>query len=208
MAAIFFSRLLPRDARERRTASGCVALCVLYAGILAALMLSSGRFDRDFLAARAALRDRLALANPLAWGRTVDLSSDAALPRGLELGAGWSAREPNGVWSDGDRANLSIGLPPPDGHAVRLRIVGTAQLDAAGRQTLRVQVGGEEIGHWDVRQPGIDVVVTVPPHLVTDLLRVGLEIGRPVQAGADPRALGLKLRAITVTQAAGVAGPR
>jgi hypothetical protein len=140
------------------------------------------------ITARAADAARIAALPPLA--ATGTLRTAAGEAGTAYLGAGWSAPEPWGTWTDADRARVRL---PIAAAAAPLELAFTAHaLAAPGEaQTVDVHANGERIATWTLPGgAGAQRYVAVVPRALRDArpaLDLELVIARPV----TPRALGL-----------------
>jgi hypothetical protein len=131
----------------------------------------------------------------------------AAIDRRI-LKSGWSAPESWGVWSNGDRAELSIGLDgKPDGDVrIDLEAEGFVAPPRLDRQVVRVSVNGTSIGELNFDHRTALGTLIVPQNVIAQ--RNPIEIvfdiespGAPAEygLGSDPRKLGLALRLLTLS---------
>ncbi len=104
------------------------------------------------------------------------------------LGLGWRMGADGGVWSEGPRASLLLGVEP--GHDLRLtlRVEGIATR-AGGVRRVTVTAGRERVAELDLPdREARDLALRIPPSAIEDgTLRLALDFFRPV----DPERRGL-----------------
>jgi len=108
-------------------------------------------------------------------------------------GEGWSQREDWGIWSTGQRSNLTISVPRPTPPNLRLLIKGSFYLvDRHPSVNARVTANGVEIGVLtaDLAHNVIDVSLPLPTAVLASsggVLKIDLLVDNP----ASPQSLGM-----------------
>lgn len=145
---------------------------------------------------------------PLASKQPFDLAASWA----SWLVSGWSTPETWGTWSVGKSAVLAIDprqLPLAE-HGLRLHFDVSAYLTPRHtRQRIGVSLNGVYVGHYELVYPNLQagIDVDLPPPLLASAQKIRLEFSLPDAtspnaggASTDDRALGLGLKAVTVTR--------
>lgn len=135
-------------------------------------------------------------------GETVSVA--AGQPGTSLLGAGWSAPEDWGVWSDGPLATLVLRLPPEKPVTLTVSANALPRRQSPTR-AVAVLVGGAVVGTWIIGPEQATFSVTLPPSPGPALV-VRLRIEDPVSPiqmglGEDPRRLGVALRSVRLDPA-------
>jgi hypothetical protein len=97
-----------------------------------------------------------------------DMSKVSILPR--YFGSGWSVKEPNGVWSDGPKAQIATHFDRPPG-SLRMTIKASAYIPKAGYvQHILVSAGGAPLTEWsfDAKEPTGVRQVVIPASQIVD----------------------------------------
>lgn len=124
------------------------------------------------------------------------------------LAGGWSAQEPWGVWSDGERAALNILVPASVVADVEITLEGRVFLIPGRheRQVVRVKANGEMIDKWVFGgAPRMAKSFLVPRHIAIKKRPISIElhIDHPqspaeLGLGQDKRRLALGLEKVSV----------
>ena len=123
-------------------------------------------------------------------------------------GAGWSAPEKTGRWTEGTDANLVFAIPggQADGRPMTLQLVASPFTPPGGAPSaVKIDVNGTVVGAWQPL-PGRQVLqARIPPGLIAanGLVHVQLLIASPYRPTAfgtkgDPRQLGLYVESVAV----------
>lgn len=183
------TRRLPAPARVALFAL-LLALAAFYAGSFLYLRAES----EDFILAE---RGRIAGTRPIPTGVWMEPGIDAA-----GRVTGWSASEPNGVWTLGRRAVWAgRPAPTPTGDLVlTVRAVPFLHATALPARAVTVLANGRTLARWDFALPAevVERRATIPADLVADGGPLTLELRfdgtlSPARAdgGQDRRELGL-----------------
>jgi hypothetical protein len=141
------------------------------------------------------------IARPLITDATFRFDQGAKLAM---LASGWSAAEPDGVWSD-ERAATIVVQPPPadlrDGLTLRFEARAFPPTPPIAAQHIVLSVGGEMLNTWDVAPTGwASYQVVIPVALIAKAapIRIDLQIPEARLQTAGHRLLGIKLRVLSL----------
>ncbi|MFO1159895.1 MAG: hypothetical protein U1E60_13730 [Reyranellaceae bacterium] len=131
------------------------------------------------------------------------------------LGKGWSALEPAGVWTDGQRADLAFALAPgAEGKPLALKLRFTVYVrPSLPGQTIDILVDGKRVDTWTITRAMNEGGVqerTIPlglgrgPREETEVVLHILDPRQPLADRdiADTRHLGIFLHSMTLTESA------
>ncbi len=134
----------------------------------------------------------------------VKISGGAALNRALTLGKGWSGVEDQGVWTDGEYAEVAFdteGLPD----RVQIAILGDMIIPSGGSQQVRIldQFGSELAAGRSTSPNNIALVFDLDRKNYPRIMTIRFEIESPVRppgrgTNANMRQLGFLLRSWTI----------
>lgn len=111
---------------------------------------------------------------------------------------GWSGQEPTGRWSSEPRSNLRLSLPAPASLALTMAALGSPR-------RVTMTANGVTVGQLMVGTTFETHAVTIPAGLPGRCCEIGFALDGPLVSpaaigiGADPRLLGIHLRAIAVS---------